>query len=62
MPSKNKLLKQKKKEEQKEKGEEETCENDPINNLFIRKNADQTIEVTDLGRKLGVSFISDLNK
>jgi len=61
MPSKNKLLKQKKKEEQKEKAEEETCENDTINNLFVRKNAVQSIEVTDLGRELGVSFIPDLN-
>ena len=61
MPLKNRLLKQKKKEEQKKKAEEKTCENDPINNLFVRKNADQTIEVTDLGSELGVSFIPDLN-
>tara|TARA_Y100000816_G_C26108450_1_gene590277 strand:+ start:10436 stop:10918 length:483 start_codon:yes stop_codon:yes gene_type:complete len=33
-----------------------TPDSDPINNLFVRKNADQNIDVTELGRELGVAF------
>ena len=33
-----------------------TPDDDPINNLFVRKNADQNIEVTELGRELNVAF------
>lgn len=39
----------------------ETSENDSINNLFVNKNTNNTIEITELGRELGVSFIPDLN-
>lgn len=38
-----------------------TSENDSINNLFVNKNTNNTIEITELGRELGVSFIPDLN-